>query len=173
MFQKVDTRPDFPAMERETLRFWEETQAFELLREQNRGGPRFSFLDGPVTANNPLGIHHAWGRTLKDIFQRYKAMCGYDQRWQNGFDCQGLWVEVEVEKALGFRSKRDIEAYGVAEFVQRCVERVQKFAAMITQQSIRLGQWMDWGNDYWTMSEENNYGIWAFLQRCHERGWIY
>jgi isoleucyl-tRNA synthetase len=173
MFQEVNSHPDFPAMERETLRFWEGTRAFERLQEQNRGRPRFSFLDGPVTANNPLGIHHAWGRTLKDIFQRYKAMLGYDQRWQNGFDCQGLWVEVEVEKALGFRSKRDIEAYGVAEFVQRCVERVRQFAAVITRQSIRLGTWMDWGHDYWTFSEENNYGIWAFLKRCFERGWVY
>ncbi len=173
MFQEVNPHPDFPAMERETLRFWEETRAFARLQEKNRGGPRFSFLDGPVTANNPLGIHHAWGRTLKDTFQRYKAMQGYDQRWQNGFDCQGLWVEVEVEKALGFRSKRDIEGYGVGEFVQRCVERVRHFAAVITRQSVRLGQWMDWGHDYWTMSEENNYGIWAFLKHCHERGWIY
>lgn len=173
MFQEVNPHPDLPAMERETLRFWEETRAFALLREQNRGGPRFSFLDGPVTANNPLGIHHAWGRTLKDTLQRYKAMLGCDQRWQNGFDCQGLWVEVEVEKALGFRSKRDIEAYGVAEFVQRCVERVQRFAAIITRQSARLGQWMDWGHDYWTLSEENNYGIWAFLKHCHEHGWVY
>ncbi len=173
MFQPVHPHPDFPAMERATLRFWEETRAFERLREQNRGRPRFSFLDGPVTANNPLGIHHAWGRTLKDLFQRYQAMLGRDQRWQNGFDCQGLWVEVEVEKELGFRSKRDIEAYGVAEFVQRCIERVQRFAAEITRQSIRLGQWMDWGHDYYTFSEENNYGIWAFIKHCHERGWVY
>jgi len=173
MFQEVNAHPDFPAMERAVLRFWEETQAFERLREQNRGRPRFSFLDGPVTANNPLGIHHAWGRTLKDLFQRYKAMLGYDQRWQNGFDCQGLWVEVEVEKELGFRSKRDIEAYGVDAFVQRCIERVHHFAQVITRQSVRLGQWMDWGHDYYTLSEENNYGVWAFLKRCHERGWIY
>jgi len=173
MFRQASSHPDFPAIEGETLRFWEETRAFERLREKNRGGPRFSFLDGPVTANNPLGIHHAWGRTLKDLFQRYRAMLGYDQRWQNGFDCQGLWVEVEVEKELGFRSKRDIEAYGVAEFVRRCIERVQHFAGVIIRQSVRLGQWMDWGHDYYTLSEENNYGIWAFLKRCQERGWLY
>jgi isoleucyl-tRNA synthetase len=173
MFQEVNPHPDFPAMERQTLRFWEDVRAFERLRQQNRGRPRFSFLDGPVTANNPLGIHHAWGRTLKDLFQRYQAMLGCDQRWQNGFDCQGLWVEVEVERALGFHSKRDIEAYGVAGFVQRCVERVQRFAAEITRQSVRLGCWMDWGHDYYTYSEENNYGIWAFLKQCHERGWVY
>ena len=139
MFEAVETHPDFPAMEREVQRFWEEVGAFERLREKNRGNEPFSFLDGPITANNPMGIHHAWGRMLKDLFQRYKAMLGYDQRWQNGFDCQGLWVEVEVEKALGFRSKRDIEAYGVDRFIQRCVERVHRFAEQITRQSIRLG----------------------------------
>ena len=70
---------------------------------------RFSFIDGPITANNPMGVHHAWGRTYKDLYQRYKAMTGHNQRWQNGFDCQGLWVEVEVENELGFTNKRDIE----------------------------------------------------------------
>ncbi len=86
------------------------------------------FIDGPITANNPMGVHHAWGRTYKDLFQRYQAMLGNKQRYQNGFDCQGLWVEVEVEKELGLKSKRDIETYGVAEFVERCKERVRKFA---------------------------------------------
>ncbi len=66
----------------------------------------FRFLDGPITANNPMGIHHAWGRTLKDTFIRYKGMRGYDCRYQNGFDAQGLWVEVEVEKELGFHTKK-------------------------------------------------------------------
>src|SRR5207237_1313601 len=83
-----------------------ETDAFEKLREKNRGQPRWSFLDGPITANNPMGVHHAWGRTYKDLFQRFHAMLGHDQRYQNGFDCQGLWVEVEVEKELGLKSKR-------------------------------------------------------------------
>ena len=74
---------------------------------------RWSFIDGPITANNPMGVHHAWGRTYKDLYQRYHAMQGYQQRYQNGFDCQGLWVEVEVEKELGFNSKREIEEYGL------------------------------------------------------------
>ena len=87
-------------------------------------GPRWSFLDGPITANNPMGVHHAWGRTYKDAFQRYHAMIGQELRYQNGFDCQGLWVEVEVESELGFASKRDIETYGIAEFVSLCKERV-------------------------------------------------
>ncbi len=93
-----------------------------------------------------MGVHHGWGRTYKDLFQRYKAMCGFDQRWQNGFDCQGLWVEVEVEKELGFKSKQDIERYGIANFVRKCKERVLRYAAIQTEQSIRLGYWMDWND---------------------------
>ena len=144
MFGKISKEPDFPRLEREILAFWEKTKAFKKLVRKNRGKPRWSFLDGPITANNPMGVHHAWGRTYKDLFQRFKAMQGFDQRFQNGFDCQGLWVEVEVEKELGFKSKRDIERFGVAEFVNRCKQRVLKYAAVQTEQSIRLGQWMDW-----------------------------
>ncbi|MBP7692783.1 MAG: class I tRNA ligase family protein, partial [Anaerolineales bacterium] len=146
MFQPVPANPDFPAQERETLQWWQETQAFEKLRQLRAGGPTWSFMDGPITANNPMGVHHAWGRTYKDLFQRYKAMRGFDERWQNGFDCQGLWVEVNVEKDLGFKTKKDIEAYGLAPFVTLCKQRVLKFAAVQTEQSIRLGMWMDWND---------------------------
>ena len=143
---------------------WDAERTFERLREQNAGGPRFSFVDGPITANNAMGVHHAWGRTLKDVFQRYKALRGHELRYQNGFDCQGLWVEVEVEKSLGLNSKREIEEYGLAEFAARCRERVAEYAEVITAQSRRLGMWMDWDNDYYTFSDTNIEYIWRFLK---------
>ena len=164
---------NFPENENKILKFWQENKIFEKLREKNKGKKRWSFLDGPITANNPMGVHHAWGRTYKDLFQRYKAMQGYDQRYQNGFDCQGLWVEVEVEKELGFKNKKDIEKYGIDKFVEKCKERVKKYSAIQTQQSIRLGQWMDWENSYYTMSDENNYAIWHFLKKCWQEGYLY
>lgn len=164
---------NLPALEREILEFWQQEQCFQKLVEKNSGKPTWSFLDGPITANNPMGVHHAWGRAYKDIFQRFQAMTGHELRYQNGFDCQGLWVEVEVEKELGFKSKRDIEEYGIDRFVDRCKERVRKFAGIQTAQSIRLGYWMDWDNSYYTMSDENNYTIWQFLKRCHQRGYLY
>ena len=134
----------------------------------------FSFVDGPVTANRmALGVHTAWGRTLKDVFQRYKALRGYHQRYQNGFDCQGLWIEVGVERALGLNSKREIEEFGLAEFARRCREVVVESSEALTEGSIRLGQWMDWGNDYFTFSDTNIEYIWRFLQLVHERGWLY
>ncbi|HDQ98940.1 MAG TPA: isoleucine--tRNA ligase, partial [candidate division WOR-3 bacterium] len=172
-FRPVPRRPDHVELERRVLAFWEEQGFFRRLLERNRGGKAFRFLDGPITANNPMGVHHAWGRTIKDLIQRYKAMQGFDLRWQNGFDCQGLWVEVEVEKELGFKCKRDIEEYGIGRFVEKCKERVRKYSAVQTAQSIRLGQWMDWENSYYTMSDENNYTIWHFLKKCHERGLVY
>jgi len=146
MFRPVPTRPDLVAMEHETLAFWRERRTFAQLQAQNADGPRWSFLDGPITANNPMGVHHAWGRTYKDLYQRFHAMLGEAQRWQNGFDCQGLWVEVNVERDLGFTSKRDIEAYGIAEFVSLCKQRVLTYAARQTEQSIRLGYWTDWND---------------------------
>ena len=173
-FRQVDPRADFPAQERELLEWWtREGMIGRYIGKNRNAAERWSFLDGPITANNPMGVHHAWGRTYKDLFNRYHTMLGHRARYQNGFDCQGLWVEVEVEKELGFKSKRDIEQYGIAEFVERCKARVLRFAGVQTQQSIRLGYWMDWDNSYYTMSDENNYSIWLFLKRCWERGLIY
>jgi isoleucyl-tRNA synthetase len=146
MFKPVPNQVDFVQQEHEVLDFWKSTDAFGKLRSKNKGRERFSFIDGPITANNPMGVHHAWGRTYKDVFQRYKAMRGFDQRWQNGFDCQGLWVEVEVEKERGFKTKRDIEDFGLAEFMNLCKQRVLEYAAVQTTQSIRLGYWMDWND---------------------------
>ncbi|MEO8571226.1 MAG: class I tRNA ligase family protein [Chloroflexota bacterium] len=144
MFRPVNSKPDFVAQEHEILAQWRDRRTFARLRAQNAGGRRWSFLDGPITANNPMGVHHAWGRAYKDLYQRFHAMLGEDERYQNGFDCQGLWVEVNVERDLGFTSKRDIEAFGIAEFVTLCKQRVLTFAARQTEQSIRLGMWMDW-----------------------------
>src|SRR5262245_21504103 len=192
-FAKVETQVDFPAQERAILQFWDECRIFDQLRVKNRGRPKWSFLDGPITANNPMGVHHAWGRTYKDVYQRYFAMTGHEERYQNGFDCQGLWVEVEVEKELKLQSKRDIENLvpgdrfaSIDKFVTECKARVDKFARRQTEQSIRLGMWMDWDRtdedwakppgqrkSYFTMAEENNYTIWSFLKKCHARDLIY
>jgi len=144
MFREVGPTVDFPKLEHRILKFWAETGAFKKRVALNRGKKRWSFIDGPITANNPMGVHHAWGRTYKDLYQRYWAMKSFDLRYQNGFDCQGLWIEVEVERELDFKSKRDIEAYGITEFVKRCKQRALRFAAIQVEQSIRLGYWMDW-----------------------------
>ena len=172
-FKKINNKVNFIDLEHEVLKKWEKESTFDQLRKKNEGNKTWSFLDGPITANNPMGVHHAWGRTLKDVFQRYHAMKGYDLRYQNGFDCQGLWVEVEVEKELGFKSKLDIIDFGIEKFVNLCKERVEKYSKIQTQQSIRLGYWMDWDNSYYTMSDENNYTIWSFLKKLFNQNKIY
>jgi isoleucyl-tRNA synthetase len=166
---------DFPDLECGILAFWETNDTFGKLRKKNEGKPVYSFIDGPITANNPrgIGVHHAWGRTYKDVFQRYRAMKGFDQRYQNGFDCQGLWLEVEVEKDLGLNSKKDVLAYGMDNFSRKCRERVDESAASIIATSRRLGQWMDWEGSYYTYADHNIEHIWHFLKTCHEKGWLY
>ena len=145
MFQHV-TDSNFVTGEHSVLKLWLQQQTFQQLRRKNAGRKRWSFLDGPITANNPMGVHHAWGRTYKDTYQRFFAMTGHDQRFQNGFDCQGLWVEVEVEKQLGLGTKTAVHEFGIDNFVNECKRRVLRFAARQTEQSQRLGYWMDWDN---------------------------
>ncbi len=145
-FNEVPTKVDFPAQEREVLKFWKETRAFEKMVALHKDQPIWSFIDGPITANNPMGVHHGWGRTYKDAMLRFRTMQGHELRYQNGFDCQGLWVEVNVERDLGFKSKKDIENFGLATFVRKCKERVLRYAAVQTEQSIHLGYWMDWND---------------------------
>jgi len=145
-FREVPSNVDFVAQEREMLTLWKEKRSFQKLRDIHKNDPHWSFIDGPITANNPMGVHHGWGRAYKDLYHRFWTMRGRKTRYQNGFDCQGLWVEVEVEKELGFKTKKDIEDYGLAKFVQKCKERVLRYAAVQTEQSVRLGYWMDWND---------------------------
>ncbi len=158
--------------EKEILKYWEDNKCYEKVVEKNKGNEVFRFLDGPITANGAMGIHHAFGRTLKDVFIKYKWMNGYDVRYRNGFDTQGLWIEVEVEKELGFKSKKDIENFGVHSFTDKCNERVKKFTSIITEQSKRLGQWADWNDSYYTGKDYNIEAIWHFLKKCNEKGMI-
>jgi len=180
-FEPVELKISFPDMEKKHLERWyKEGVVDKYLRKNDSSEKYFSFMDGPITANNPMGVHHAWGRTYKDLWQRYKNMRGFKQRFQNGFDCQGLWVEVEVEKELELRSKKDIENLvpgdkkaSIDKFVNLCKERVLKFAGIQTEQTKRLGNFMDWEHSYFTMSDDNNYMIWHFLKVCADNGWIY
>ena len=180
-FNRVNSSENFPEMEKKWLKYWYEKGIDKKYREKNKNCKKyFSFLDGPITANNPMGVHHAWGRTYKDLWPRFYNLLGYRQRFQNGFDCQGLWVEVEVEKELNLRTKKDIENLvpgdpkaSIAKFVQLCKDRVSKFSKIQTEQSKRLGYFADWEHSYFTMSDENNYMIWNFLKKCYDHGWIY
>ncbi len=181
MFKQIDNDIKFPEMEKKWVKHWYDNGVVnQYLRKNDKSAKRFSFQDGPITANNPMGVHHTWGRTFKDLWQKFFNLSGYKQRFRNGFDCQGLWVEVEVEKELGLKTKKDIENLvpgnkkaSIAKFVELCKERVRRFSGVQTEQSKRLGYFMDWDHSYFTMSDDNNYMIWHFLKVCYENGWIY
>ena len=129
MFAPLPDKPDHDALEREVLELWEREETFRASasRTPTARGSASSTVRSPRT--RPSAVHTAWGRTLKDVFQRYKALRGYHQRYQNGFDCQGLWIEVGVERELGLNSKREIEEFGLAEFARRCREVVERSSA--------------------------------------------
>lgn len=170
--KKANVSLDFVSMEHDLLKTWSEEKLFEKMVEKNKGKERFRFLDGPVTANNRSGVHHFWGRVLKDIAIKYNTLKGKSCQYQNGFDAQGLWVEVNVEKELGLNGKPEIVKYGLDKFTKKCMERVDYYANEITKQSIRMGQFMDWDNSYFTNTDENITAIWAFLKKCNENGWL-
>jgi len=159
-------------IEEKMLSFWDKNKIFEKLMKL-RKGKTFSFMDGPPTANNPMGVHHAWGRTYKDLFLRFKGMQGFETRRQPGFDCQGLWVEVGVEKELGFKSKKDIEKYGIEKFTEKCEENVLNYVKNWILLSKKLGMWMDWENPYLTLTDTNIEYVWYFLKKCFEKNWLY
>ncbi len=181
MFKPVKSDVDFPALEKELLDYWGKQGIVEKYLHRNDSSKgKFSFLDGPITANNPMGVHHGWGRTYKDLWQRFYNMKGFAERFQNGFDEQGLWVEVEVEKDLGLKSKKDIENLvpgdefaSLEKFINLCKQRVKKYSGIQTEQSKRLGYFMDWDNSYHTSSDENNFAIWNYIKTVHEKGWLY
>ena len=156
-------------VEEEILKFWEKNNIFEKRREKNKGNEKWSFIDGPITANFKMGIHHAAGRSYKDLYQRWKAMQGYKQRYQNGFDTQGLPIELQAEKELEVNSRQEIEEIGIEKFIEKCKEIVEEYSQSQTEDSIKLGQWMDWENSYYTYKDEYIEHVWHFIKKCQEK----
>ena len=137
------------------------------------GGPTWSFVDGPVTANKTLGVHTAWGRTLKDVFQRYKAFRGFDQRYQNGFDCQGLWIEVGSSASSGSTRSARSRSTGSPSSPSAAARRSS--GPPPSSSTARSGSVSGWtgARDYYTFSDTNIEYIWRFLERVHAQGWLY
>lgn len=171
--KKENSNLNYVEMENKVLSFWQEHNIFEKLKAKNKKtGKYFATLDGPITANYNMGLHHAYNRTFKDAMFKFEALCGKDQHFQNGFDSHGLPVEKRVEDELGLNSKQDIENFGIDKFVDACMKSVEKYSTSQTKSSIRLGQWMNWDDSYYTNSDNNITAIWYFLKECHKKGWI-
>lgn len=159
--------------EEKVLEFWRENKIFSKTLEQSEGKKEFIFYEGPPTANAKPGIHHLEARSFKDAIPRYKTMRGYHVRRKSGWDTHGLPVELQVEKKLGFESKNDIEAYGIAKFNQKCKENVWEQIDLWTKFTERIGYWLDQEHPYITY--ENNYieSVWNIIKKVDEQKLLY
>lgn len=160
-------------LEQSILDWWQQQDIFGRQIQQHAGAPRFTFYEGPPTANGRPGVHHVLARTIKDSFCRYKAMCGYQVQRKAGWDTHGLPVEIEVEKKLGLKNRADIEAYGIAEYNQACRDSVNQYTALWNELTTRIGYWVDLDNPYVTY--ENNYieSVWWLLKQLADQDLLY
>jgi isoleucyl-tRNA synthetase len=169
-FRPVDPKQRFPELEERILRFWDDAEVFRRSIDQREGAPEWVFYDGPPTANAKPHIGHALTRTFKDVFPRYRTMTGHLVHRKAGWDCHGLPVEIEVEKEIGTSGKQDIEAFGVAEFNERCRVSVRRYVHDWEELTRRIGFWIDMDDAYWTMDPLYVESVWWSLKRLHERG---
>ena len=170
LFKSLPPQIDLPATEHQILAFWEANEIFSKSVSARDGAPRWTFYEGPPTANGSPGTHHIEARVFKDLFPRYQTMKGKQVIRKAGWDCHGLPVEIAVEKELGFAGKGDIEKYGIAAFNEKCRDSVQRHVDEFTSMTRRMGFWVDFDEAYWTMSPEYVESVWWSLQQIWKKG---
>jgi len=169
-YRPVPPQVDLPALEHEILELWRDSKTFDKSLDRASDRPRWTFYEGPPTANGRPGTHHVEARVFKDVFPRFKTMQGYLVERKAGWDCHGLPVELAVEKELGFSGKQDIEAYGVAEFNARCRESVLRHVDAFEEMTERMGYWVDTSDPYRTMDPAYVESVWWALKQIHGKG---
>ncbi|MFE5165592.1 isoleucine--tRNA ligase [Streptomyces sp. NPDC056697] len=169
-YRQVPAQVDLPALEHAVLDFWRENKIFARSLEQSEGRPEWVFYEGPPTANGMPGAHHIEARVFKDVFPRFRTMRGYHVDRKAGWDCHGLPVELAVEKELGFNGKKDIEAYGIAEFNAKCRESVTRHTDAFAELTTRMGFWTDLDGAYWTMNPGYIESVWWSLKEIFNKG---
>ncbi|MEU8349873.1 isoleucine--tRNA ligase [Streptomyces sp. NPDC048845] len=169
-YHPVPAQVDLPALEHAVLGFWRDNKVFARSLEQSEGRPEWVFYEGPPTANGMPGAHHIEARVFKDVFPRFRTMRGYHVGRKAGWDCHGLPVELAVEKELGFNGKKDIEAYGIAEFNAKCRESVTRHTDAFSQLTTRMGYWVDLDDAYRTMDPEYVESVWWSLKEIFNKG---
>src|SRR5919201_7370 len=172
-YRSVDAGQSFPALEESVLEHWRERDVFHATLRKREGAPLYGFYEGPPTANGAPGSHHVLSRVFKDIFPRYKTMCGYYVPRKAGWDCHGLPVELEVERQLGIGSKEEIERYGIAEFNRRCRESVFSYVEDWNRLTERIGFWIDLDDAYVTLANEYIESVWWALRQIWEQELLY
>ncbi|MFE5858573.1 isoleucine--tRNA ligase [Streptomyces sp. NPDC056500] len=169
-YRQVPAQVDLTALEHAVLDFWRDNKVFAKSLAQSEGRPEWVFFEGPPTANGMPGAHHIEARVFKDVFPRFRTMRGYHVARKAGWDCHGLPVELAVEKELGFSGKKDIEAYGVAEFNAKCRESVGRHTDAFAELTERMGYWVDLDDAYWTMKPEYIDSVWWSLKEIFNKG---
>jgi len=164
---------NFPKLEGKILKFWKENKIFEKSMLQRKKAKKFVFYDGPITVNALPGIHHVLARIFKDLICRYKTMRGFRVERKNGWDTHGLPVELEVEKELGFKTKKDIEEYGIAKFNLACKKNVQKYIPFFKDFTEKIGYWVDMENSYITYETDYIETIWWIIKQIYKKGLLY
>ena len=172
-FAPVDPKQSFPDLEQGVLERWREQDLFARSLAERADAPIWSFYEGPPTANGRPGSHHVLARVFKDIYPRYRTMCGYRVPRKAGWDCHGLPVELEVEKQLGISSKDEIETFGIAEFNQRCRESVFEYVEEWNRLTERIGYWIDLDDPYVTLEDRYIESVWWSLAQLFEKGRLY
>ncbi|MFJ9419518.1 isoleucine--tRNA ligase [Streptomyces sp. NPDC101227] len=169
-YRQVPAQVDLPALEHAVLEFWQEQKVFARTLQQSEGRPEWVFYEGPPTANGMPGAHHIEARVFKDVFPRFRTMRGYHVNRKAGWDCHGLPVELTVEKELGFNGKKDIEAYGIAEFNAKCRESVTRHTDAFAELTTRMGYWTDLESPYRTMDPDYIQSVWWSLKEIFNKG---
>jgi isoleucyl-tRNA synthetase len=172
-FAPVDPKQSFPALEERALERWREQDLFARSLAERADAPIWSFYEGPPTANGRPGSHHVLARVFKDIYPRYRTMCGYQVPRKAGWDCHGLPVELEVEKQLGISSKQEIEEFGIAEFNQRCRESVFEYVEEWNRLTERIAFWVDLDDPYVTLEDRYIESVWWSLRQLWDKGKLY
>jgi isoleucyl-tRNA synthetase len=172
-FKPVDTKQSFPELEERVLERWRDGDVFERSLANRAEAEVWSFYEGPPTANGRPGSHHVLARVFKDVYPRYKTMCGYRVPRKAGWDCHGLPVELEVEKQLGIASKQEIEEFGIAEFNQRCRESVFEYVEEWNRLTERIGFWIDLDDPYVTLEDDYIESVWWSLKQHWDAGRLY
>ncbi|MDX6609482.1 MAG: isoleucyl-tRNA synthetase [Solirubrobacterales bacterium] len=172
-FRPVDTKQSFPELEERVLERWREREVFQRSLDQREGAPIWNFYEGPPTANGRPGSHHVLARVFKDVYPRYRSMCGYFVPRKAGWDCHGLPVEIEVEKQLGIASKQEIEDYGIDKFNQRCRESVFEYVEEWNRLTERIGFWIDLDHPYVTLDDDYIESVWWSLRQLWDKDRLY
>ncbi|MBI5953863.1 MAG: isoleucine--tRNA ligase [Chloroflexi bacterium] len=173
MFKAVNPKLDVVSMEEKVLKFWTKQEIFKKTVEQRQDAPEYVFYEGPPTANGRPGVHHVLARAFKDMFPRYKIMCGYHVSRRGGWDTHGLPVEIEVEKQLGFTNKQQIEEYGVDKFNELCRKSVFTYIQEWEKLTDRIAFWVDLETAYVTYENEYIESVWWILKSFWEKDLLF